>query len=382
MGVSVLSKARERLGFTSAEVALEAGWTRRRQDELERTAQLTVEEGLVLGDLLGIDVAALLEGESLAGPDLAVAALLKGNAETLTAHARFAITESLSAARDARELERLLGRAPVVSVTEFRDDDDLRHPADGAHCRLAARVRERLGLPPVIGSLVRDVTDPLGIIVVRAPFHDPVVDAVSTWTPSSGAVIVINEDSPHGRGEYALRVTLAHEICHLLFDRKKMRDVGSLCELDRPEYSAWPEEQESIERRARAFQAELIAPVELVRAEWNALGNPSGRDAIVALSNHFGLGAVAMAWQLEHATGHRESSVPGLTASLATDKWTEQAELVTPTEPASVSPARRAILLGLVEQAWSTGELSSSWARELLRLDTVAWEQLAARWST
>ena len=382
MSAPLLSQARERLGFKRVEVATAAGWSRQRYAEIERSGELTVEDGLVLSDLLGIDVAALLERQSLAGSDFAVAALLKGNAETLTAHARFAITEALSVARDVREVERLLGKTPIVPVTDFREDDDLRHPADGGtHRELAAQVRDRLGLPPVIGSIVRDVADPLGIIVVRVPFRDLLVDAVSTWTPSSGAIIIINEDSSHGRGEYALRVTLAHEICHLLFDRNKMREVGSLGELERPKHSVWPEEHESIERRARAFQAEFIAPVDLVHAVWNDLGKPTGREAIVALSNHFGSGAVAMSWQLEHVTGVHES-FPGLTASLATSAWHEESEVSTPAEPASVPRLRRAMLLGLVKQGWESGELSSSWARELLRIDTTTWEQLAAQWST
>ncbi len=377
----LLEDLRTRLGFTAAEVAAAGGWSRRAYSQLERSAELSVEDALRLNDLFGVDVGDLLDAGKVRGKDVPVATLLKGNADTLTADARFAITEALSVARDVRELEETLGRRPLHAVTSFPEDLDLSHPSTGNAVRLAEVARGTLGISGVIESMVADVTEPLGILVFCVPFTDPLVDAVSTWNAASGPVIIVNKDSAHAQGEYALRVTLAHEVCHLLFDREKMRGVETLCELERAEHTTWRKDHEKIEKRARAFQVELIAPQSQVRQVWEEFGKPTGEDAIVKLSNHFGLGAVAMSWQLKHATEQDFNSGSGLTAALDTARWREASSVATRKEPQAIPPMRRGRLLDLVRDAWMDDEISSSWARELLRVDTVAWDSLAAEWS-
>ncbi|GEM_PF-3318787 len=372
MAETMLARLRRRLGFRVDEVAAEGGWSRSAFAALERESNPDVEDGLRLSDLYGVDLACVLEKEAVRRVDVPLAALLKGNAEVLTADARFAMTGAMSAARDTRELERALGITPEVPVSEFRDDRDLDHPRSGNATRLALAVRERLGLDGVIASMVSDVCDRLGILVFSASLSDRSVDALSVYTADAGAYIVVNTDSPQTQGASGLRATLAHEVCHLLFDRRKMRDITSFCEVDRAKKrSRWSPDDLPIERRARAFQAEFIAPGALLLSRWQA----GARQAEIAAE--FGLGPTAVAWQLANVGGpayHGELLPP-----VPLDGWPERQQLET--EPCGAVPElRRGRLLRLVQQGLRQDELSESWARELLRLDVGTFDTLYGQW--
>jgi Zn-dependent peptidase ImmA (M78 family) len=372
------------LGFRPEEVAHAGGWSRNEFKELEQSHEVEVEDALVLGDLYGIDLLKTMSSRRFDPKKLPLAGLLKGNATTLTADARFALTAALAAARDYRNVAKAVSTPPpIVSVTSFADDHDLRHPESHNVRRLAERTRKKLDLAGPIRSMVRDVTNPLGVFVVPLPFRDRFIDAVSSWSRETGAVIVVNSDSPRTTSPLGLRVALAHEVCHLLFDRSKMTGIRHFCEVDKPrgKKSGWPRDQESIERRARAYQAELIAPQLDV---WEAWGESSGpaRERLAALCGHFGLGPEPTAWQLKNGGGPAllHGSLPRISTSA--NEWTEEDELAPEADAAEVAEVRRGQLLRLVKSAYLDGRLSSSWAREVLRLGVGAWDQMRRQWES
>ena len=71
---------------------------------------------------------------------------------------------------------------------------------------------------------------------------------------SSRPLVAINTECPDAVGPSGRRITLAHELCHLLFDRSRMQSFarfeGGAAESDR-----------LIEMRANAFAVELLAPI-------------------------------------------------------------------------------------------------------------------------
>jgi len=75
----------------------------------------------------------------------------------------------------------------------------------------------------------------------------------ATYVP----LIVLNPSCPDARGVSGRRVTLAHELCHLLFDRSRMESLarfeGRGANSDRP-----------IEMRANAFAVELLVPMSIL----------------------------------------------------------------------------------------------------------------------
>lgn len=377
----ILSRLRTKLGFNNAEVAAAGGWSRQEFAELERSGDLGVDDMLRLGDLYGVDVGAIIDRGRIRHTDIPVAALLKGNADVLTADTRFALTGALAVARDIRQVEECVGIEPEHPVTTFMEDPDLDHPKSGNVRRLAERVRTMLGLNGPVASLIDDVCARLGIVTFECSFSDRHLDAFSTWTSATGAVIVVNRDSPRVAGPLGLRVTLAHELCHVLFDREKMRTLDTFCEVDKGSALLLKgyEQHERIEQRARAFQAEFLAPQQEVLHEYRAMTAQGHQAPLSALCERWGLGPLAMAWQISNAGG------PDLTQQTAVavpdGRFNEWAAIRVPDAPVQVPELRRRVLLSLIQRAWLEDDLSVSWARELLRLGVRDFDRISASWT-
>jgi len=231
MPASPLKMLRESLGFTPDEVAEETRWGLAYLRDLERSDDIDDADAMVLEALYGVDVVDVLERGKLAGNRSPVAALLKANTESLQASTRFALSEVVSVAREARMLEADLGRPSSWRRLNrtFRNSDDFGHPRSGVPANMSAQVRAHfnLGTGP-IQSLQRQILEPLGILVftvrVQADLH-----AFAMADKSIGPVVVLNQDSERIRSPYTRRFALAHEICHLFYDRHKMRGMDRLC---------------------------------------------------------------------------------------------------------------------------------------------------------
>lgn len=374
----ILVRLRKELGFSAHEVAAEGRWSRQEFEELEKSGEIDTSDAIRLTDLYGVDLAAVLSAERLEARKLPVAALLKGNARVLTADARFSMTEAVSVSRDITALKEVLGLRPTLPVTSFGEDPDLNHPETGNAERLALQVRNRLKLSGVVESVVEDICEPLGIHVFVADFEDHPVDAFSVWSPESGALIVVNRRGGNAASPQGLRTTLSHEVCHLLFDREKMRQISSFCEVEKVSASS---RNEKVEQRARAFQVELLAPKTDVLSRWRMQGMGDYATRIRDLAAFFGIGPVAAAWQLANAGGPDFEPVHTKVEGGPWPEWKQLLTAVPVVEAEKRVPLmRRRILLPLVKAAFLADEISTSWGRELLRLDAAEWDELQATW--
>jgi Zn-dependent peptidase ImmA (M78 family) len=77
------------------------------------------------------------------------------------------------------------------------------------------------------------------------------LDAIAVWGKSHGPTIIINARGVHAHSSGGRRATLAHEICHILLDRKSALPILEVLGGKVPK---------GIESRARAFAAELLLP--------------------------------------------------------------------------------------------------------------------------
>lgn len=377
MPTSILTRLRRNFGFREREVAMAGGWSPKAFSELERNDDPDFEDGMKLAELYGVDLFSILEDGKIHRKDIPIAALLKGNATVLSAGTRFSITRAVSIARDIRDLEEIIGIKPKIKVTDFPDNPDYRHPEKGGVDALVHNVREALGKRGVISSMIRDVCDVFGILIFTVALEESSVDALSTYTPSSGPIIVVNENGENVKSVYGLRVAIAHELCHLLFDRSRMQEIASFCELERgnKKNSKWASHDYEIERRARAFQVEFIAPKKHLLRTWKKLGRPKSH---VPLVHEYGLGATGVAWQLSNARkikDYRRKSVQ----SPANVKWTEWRDLKVDGER-GVPYMRTQNLLPLVREAILEDKISSSFGRSLLRTDVQTWDRLYCQW--
>ncbi len=300
-----LREIRKSLGFSVDEVASRLGLGREPYRELERDSadgEVDAEVADQLSDLFGLDVAAALEEDF---PGLTpVQALLKSNSAELPADTRFAIASAASVGRDYSHLRAHLDPSAPCSgwerVRAFRDDGDYRHPEEGAPERLAQRVRDELELGEGPIESVYAVLRSLDILVI---WEDLVrdLDAVSMASPEVGAVVLSNTRGDHMRAAPGRRITWAHELCHLLFDRSKMLEIRRFCAVSRPpkrRRCEGDELWERVEQRARAFAVYFLAPRTSVLQQWERGGTVEAR--VRRVMDLFGLGYEATRSHLDN----------------------------------------------------------------------------------
>ena len=220
---------------------------------------------------------------------------------------RFEINELVAAARMAsgapttaiREILRTIRSAPqraTPDLDEITEDatsflgaelQDLRPFEQGY--QLASWLRSRLDLPNAVVSI-----DPFEFLA-RWAVHVVEVDLISTtdgfacWGPRHGPMVCVNRNGIHNQAA-GRRTTGAHEIAHLLADRRTALPFAEVMRGRAPAVS---------EKRANAFAAEFLLPraqaVELF-LQFEDPGN--GVEHIAEIS---GVSLEVIAWQIRNA---------------------------------------------------------------------------------
>lgn len=145
------------------------------------------------------------------------------------------------------------------------------------------------------------LTSSLGV-ELRSPAVQPeTLDGLAIWGPRHGPGVLVNAASRRvvGRGDLinsgAARATVAHELCHLLLDGRHALSAVDILNSRMPI---------DIEKRARAFAAELLLPGRTAAGKWFALGQPEDLqglgDCLSRLCDTYGVSRSLAAWKLEH----------------------------------------------------------------------------------
>lgn len=120
------------------------------------------------------------------------------------------------------------------------------------------------------------------------------LDAIACWGRLHGPVIYLNRAKSSAAGHiYGERSTLAHEICHLLLDRKGALPVAEVLNGHTPE---------RLEKRARAFAAELLLPRETTAAM--VAESSTLNEAIDYLRMQFQVSEELICWQIINSPAH------------------------------------------------------------------------------
>ena len=196
--------------------------------------------------------------------------------------------------RQTPELDRLA--AAIMEV--FREEG---RPHEQGCC-VARQLRRELGLD------AHDVVEPeqylrrWGVEIDDFALEACPVEAVTAWGERYGPVVLVNrsEDSRAGH-EYGRRVTLAHEIGHLLIDRKRALPAGEVLGGAAPEYP---------EKRARAFAAEFLLPQDVAASA--VRNHASLEEAASFLQVTYRVSRELLAWQIYNSGvsmsfGHEEN---------------------------------------------------------------------------
>lgn len=159
--------------------------------------------------------------------------------------------------RDVRTLSSILvARMREADTTELDRfiDRDVGFPLSPAHDEgydLAEDLLEDLAVtlagPIDIDAILRR----LGVGVLKRSLDTNTIRGVAIAGTGLAPTVIINTNSPFSRNEAGRRFTMAHELCHILYDQSRARRVAQ---------ASGPWAPSGIEKRANAFAAMLLMP--------------------------------------------------------------------------------------------------------------------------
>ena len=152
------------------------------------------------------------------------------------------------------------GGEPELIAALCRDEpvDEFGTPPWHQGYDLAEEVRKTLVIEPSKNGFIdiEATLDRLSVDVREVPLTDPAIRGVALAGPHHRPGVGWNPENHFNRTSQGRRFTLAHELCHLLFDR----NVGQ-----RLAVASGPWAPQHVERRANAFAAMLLMPSSLLR---------------------------------------------------------------------------------------------------------------------
>ncbi len=280
-----------------------------------------------------------------------------------------ALGEFLRCVADIAELEVLLGEPeaklasrlgrlpPVGPGTPFQQGE-----------RLARAVRDALGLGVAPVPSMVDLFEELGITLVWTTPGDlhRDIDAASVRAPNPATLVNLSTAASRW---WRTRMTLAHELCHVLFDLGEGAAAGHGF-LFSPRTGAGagaptvhlPNALEHVESRASAFAAHFLAPAEGVH-DTVGTSPPTSDEAINAVCQRFQIGRLTT---VNHLTNTYRLSTDERRAMIERPP----SEVLPKHHPdAAARPGMRAgRLQDLVVQALSAGRIGGVRARRYLGL--------------
>jgi Zn-dependent peptidase ImmA (M78 family) len=353
----MVRRAREAATLRPEQLAAWARLDLGRFEELEAgRAKFTWRELDSCARVFGLRLDDLLDGEAGRAP---MTLLLRsdqdesglGVQQNLTVDSCELLGEFQRALRDIADLEQGLGisRPALPAIPKDAKKSDL-HPGE----RLARAARKELGLgDDPIPSMV-DLLHRLGMSVLWVSTAERSLDGACARLPVPGVLVVHDEGSP---SPWRTRTTLAHELCHVLFDLGADRPV-LLCPSQ-----ARGQHLEDLERTAKAFAAHLLVPTSRIKLVVGSK-DPTSEDAIGVVGETFGVGRQLVINRLQQVFGFSEEQRLRMEKRTAVRYRADFSR----DEPPERSGLRGEPIFGLVHQALEQGCIPPSRARRILGL--------------
>ena len=188
--------------------------------------------------------------------------------------------------------------APPRSVDELRRCVPSAQPADPAwhHAyELAEDLHEELRAESGESGDdvdIEEILEGLGVTVMDRDLSDQSIRGVAIAGAQHRPGVLVNSGHRANQHPFGRRFTLAHELCHLLFDG----DVSAPLAL-----ASGPWAPRDVERRANAFAAMFLMPTRLVRRAVATLPRPvTSRDDVLTVANRLRTGFPATLWHLSN----------------------------------------------------------------------------------
>ncbi|MFS8067828.1 MAG: ImmA/IrrE family metallo-endopeptidase [Byssovorax sp.] len=293
----VLRERRAQLDLPIRTIASETGLPPEVIEALEASRRRPVREYEKVARVLGLDERKLSFRSAPEG-NQDVAVRLRDMHDTrpvLTSSVVISLAEAAWVAMTQLRLETEL--ALPASRYRFQVDafyGSSRHPAFKVGYELADSFRAELGLGEEPISSMRDLLErELHIPVIQADLGKRIAGA--TVESAGRRAIVVNLFGGN-QNPFVRRSTLAHELCHLLFDpQQKLRSlrVDEYAELDERE----DQRVDPVEQRANAFSVQLLAP----QSSAHRLYETTADDQLSLVMDHFGVSFTAARYQIWNA---------------------------------------------------------------------------------
>jgi Zn-dependent peptidase ImmA (M78 family) len=259
--------------------------------------------------------------------------------------------------------ERLIEKFGIKS-------NDYKQPAYRVGYELAEKSREMLGLSPTepIGSVRRLIEQRIGI---------PVVDAELGYTVA-GATIINGKSHGIALGRAKLnasilvqRMTLAHELGHLLWDPLNKLERVRVEHTDQ----IGQKQQDPVEIRANAFAVAFLAPRSVVHAIYEKFGSHerAGRE----LAWQYGISATAA---IAHIKATCELKPTSMKLDLSPEVHKKWDKIEATERPMSdrIPLSRRGRFAQLVLEAFGRNLITADTAAAWLRVDTTTLKSIAS----
>lgn len=239
-------------------------------------------------ELLGLGAQALALGTLAGAESSAIALAFRCAAPVLDDEELVSLRQAIvGAPRNERGFSQLNTLAAQVAQPTPTLQDYVRG------YRLARALRRVLGQPTEPLD-VEALFAELHLPVLELPLSDPELDGGCVCDPQHGPLVFVNPRSGRAAVPWGRRVVLAHELCHLLFDRDHAAPFGGagLGVVSGP----WAPPR--IERAANAFAIELLLPLagvlERVGRAWEAQTEAQREAQVSVLMDAYGLGRTAV----------------------------------------------------------------------------------------
>jgi Zn-dependent peptidase ImmA (M78 family) len=219
---------------------------------------------------------------------------------------------------DRRDAECLRSLAQKCSAFIARRHERARpfHQGEAA----ANFVREQLELSSDRRVEVFDIAFSLGMDIRHRVAEPPTLDGLAVWGERHGPGVFLNEasrrivrrENEDIKQSAGARVTLAHELCHLLLDGGHALSAVEVLRARMPA---------GVEQRAKSFAGEFLLPSRVAAQHWMDAGDPRDRSnldiLLTELVDTFGVTRSVAAWKLEHAASSHEVDLSLILDALA-----------------------------------------------------------------
>lgn len=307
-----IKKRRESMGLTINDVARALGISTSILERLESAAQIVPIRVIEnVARLLALDETYLsVQAGADSDPGLGVRLReMIGSASQDVTHFSSSMVLGLSeAAWVIKKQTSLQDTSVTYRRLGFVPDSNYDYPAWRSGMRLAANAREKLkfSIDDPIPSLKDLVENRLGVPVIQAELSPRFAGATIANGKARGIVLNLKG---HNENVWVRRNTLAHELCHLLYDSRQRLDQLVVDEFETLESDPFRSTRvkDVVEIRANAFAAEFLAPQQAVKKLFQS--NASHSEGIEAVMNTYGISFTSAKWQIANALGVHPSTL-------------------------------------------------------------------------